>query len=1427
MAISKLKSELKKDYIFLKKVLIFYLMITQTIIECTINIYPDHHSEDDPNFQRSQVKKITNESFYYDLGYFTQRTDKYRSPKYGLNYRPVKCEKMSEDVPDPVYKSDDDVSFFGDGKGIENRYSTINNLKNKFEETKLFRNTITGYNFTCPSPIRSFHNESFEINFTIPMIATSAMQIDVRLVSEDGAVNNSIGLVDLQPNVYKKVTFFIFPQEKDIYNTSKMIFKFERDGTPNFEPPLSIVGDPDLSIQFVSQEAGDLTLSNYRVTITDIITITGTPFDINYMIRSKNGLPNNCTKDEDCFIGFMCSHFNCTPCHTTCTECYQDDFNPAGMNYCRECNVLSRNIYPRDGYCDIGYVDMSLFKDFDVKVKVDGQDFNDRETLGFWIFFSDTELSRDRDNPITDTNYPRKRERALKPEPEPEDILHHIVLKDRFVITLIQRVRKFSVYCHVYENLFSRNTTDHLYFNQSQITKINGRTYTPKREIFRKGERFFYPHPYYYKNLSVPSDKQKEFIVGNTVDQDNEFDKTIDGHWVHVSCAESFDHGLYYLKTVINGQMEYNEDHLYHEPLNRTFENGEFVKINVENDKYFKPIIYDDNVLYLQFLNFNYSDSKIYLRHLTLFKEYIPINMQYMYFDYSNVKDFYELLYYIPFTELIYGNNRYRIKGYAYEYEEQNIYLELNSTNENEIIGDVSPPLNFMHLNFPPVNKRYIEIDLLPNETTFFSKSEDMKYVYDDDSPMSCKFYLDTNKGECLDRCIDIRKLPYIGVNDKSGYCDYTCSDSMSCLKDQPTGEELDYNGGFCTHLSKAYNLFYRCEDDQIDYYFQFSGFYNSSKMEKKIPKMYSYMIDFWYYNDYSLTQLREKYFGYPPHEKHYILHTNVIDLFHFINVTDMYYLKENPNNDKSKKIGYAYYNHTLYFSLKDSFDKLIYRFQEWNRFFIYTRYNRTVEKYQMTICLNYYNVETRPKETGYCRGLTELYPTIGALENIIFCDKVCKDWESKTIHWSTGYYKNFRIWDGNNVSPRILAQYDNFYPSYTYRVSAIKYYFPMTNKYMSNNKVFDPKNEEAFEIEAGKYKFRKHNYSSKFDMIATQKLLGSCFLMNYEILYIEGNEIFEILPCKEGCERCWCTEDFQDRCFKCREGYYLNEEYFCHRIGAHYFKSPNLLNKDLDAKISKVTLIENQPAVTITFWFKTFGFAGDDHIVLFTIGDYLEVVFSSSDKDPIRPYGLSIVNDNRLVSNVFGFREMIGDWLFFSLAYHREMSDFGINYFPAMMKFELAITPYEVNITNVKKDMSLHSFSIKKDYFGLFADLKFYSQYIIGQYANDIDKQLHEPIVLTPFYYPVPVESYFAPGRNNKACFQTSYLTGANINDFECVPDEGLSHNYYGITYCNNTFKNIVGREKETKLYNESFINKDNKMCFNECYKFGNTTNE
>ena len=330
----------------------------------------------------------------------------------------------------------------------------------------------------------------------------------------------------------------------------------------------------------------------------------------------------------------------------------------------------------------------------------------------------------------------------------------------------------------------------------------------------------------------------------------------------------------------------------------------------------------------------------------------------------------------------------------------------------------------------------------------------------------------------------------------------------------------------------------------------------------------------------------------------------------------------------------------------------------------------------------------------------------------------MCKDFEENIIHWATGYYKNFRIWDGNNASPNILAQYDTFYPDLIYRVSAIKYYFPMTNKYISNNRVIDPKNKEEFVIAHGKYYFRKYNFCSTFDILEAQKKYGTCNFFKNE--FIDGKEdTYYYLGCNnDRCERCWCPKitipegDGFYNCRKCKVGSFLTSGYHCAGIGSYFFKSPNLLNRNLDAKVNKITLIENKPAVTVTFWCKTFGFAGDDHIVMFKIGENLEIVFSSSDDDPVRPYGLSVVIDNRLISNVFDFRNQIGDWVFFSIAHHKEIEDYGTVFFPTMMKFELQSQSYPVNISNVNTKMNLDSFTIKKDYFGLVANVKFYDEY-------------------------------------------------------------------------------------------------------------------
>ena len=316
MAFLSIKSELRRDYIFFKKFLIFYLVISHALISCKIEIFPDHFSKEDPNFKRSQVKRVTTQEFYYDLGYFTEKTEKYRSPKYGINYRPVKCQKMADDGAELTYNPDDSDSFFGPNKGFENIGSTLEN-NNKFDDTKLFRNTIKGNNFYCPSPIRAFHNtDRFEINLTLPIIADpSPAELEMFLFSGDGQLNASIDKTNIPANSVNMIKYLIIPNSKENY-TTEMNFKKNRDdpGTT-----ISIYGDPDLYIQFFLHSGTSITLSNYRVIVNDSNYKYGLKYT-SEMVRSKNGLRNNCTKDDDCFIGFMCSYFECKPCHTSCAE---------------------------------------------------------------------------------------------------------------------------------------------------------------------------------------------------------------------------------------------------------------------------------------------------------------------------------------------------------------------------------------------------------------------------------------------------------------------------------------------------------------------------------------------------------------------------------------------------------------------------------------------------------------------------------------------------------------------------------------------------------------------------------------------------------------------------------------------------------------------------------------------------------------------------------------------------------------------------------------------------------------------------------------------------------------------------------------------------------------------------------------------------
>ena len=746
MKLTFLKSFSKRSLLFTKQILFLYLIISNHLINSEITIFPDHYEHDDEIFTTSQVDGVTNERFYYSIGYFSESNNDYISPKYGVTFHPIKCEALSGSI---VYKDNDRKSFFGNtGKEAIISPESTRTGKNRIEETKLFQNTMTGSDIKCPSPFLLFHNEYFTITYKLPIISKLGREIvQVILLNKlNPSFSKVICEAELKQNEFNIIEIEITPKNSAIYGNNVETEYYCKNN--NVLTLITLYEPLDLYLNIKSFGGSDIVLSNYRTTIEDKSIITGVEYQTSF-IRSKNGL-NTCNQDDDCFEGHMCLGNLCLKCHSSCLRCTVDISESNAKNYCSKCNSLSISDKPNSGICEISYVEISNFENFEINIQPDGNDFNDRETMGFWVFFADTFHSA--------TN---------------AGSIFHVVLKDRLIVSLIPGNKVVRVYCHPFEDIFRHGTSDITLSNEYESQKEDG----------------------YYIIEEVPSQEQKLYMQGDD-------DYNIDGHWFHVTCAESFDHGLFYLKTVINGEKYIRETALKHETLYS----------GVENDQYFRHIINDGDYLTLQFKNWGTSGSKIYMRNFVLFKEYIPPKMQYMYFNFVGKLDFNEILYQIPFDYLEYGTD-FKIKGYRYGGFEEDIILNF-AKNKKE---DFSPPLNFKKLEIPPPNKAYKEIDLVKDELRDLQKTAEQLYVYDDYLAMSCYHFLNWELNQCTDTCINYKKVPYEGVSDVTGYCDYLCSPSMVCDYDHLNKEKLDYNGDFCLNNINGYNLFFRCEDNQAD----------------------------------------------------------------------------------------------------------------------------------------------------------------------------------------------------------------------------------------------------------------------------------------------------------------------------------------------------------------------------------------------------------------------------------------------------------------------------------------------------------------------------------------------------------------------------------------------------------------------------------
>ena len=268
-----------------------------------------------------------------------------------------------------IYNDNDRNSFFLDieGKPIRIIDSTRSG-KNKLEETKLYQNTIIGNNIICPSPFRLFHNKYFTITYKLPIICTIGnTKVDINLLDNNINLGN-ICSIDLTQNEYDIIEIEITPKNSAIYGNEVETEFFCKNN--NKLKVLKLKEPLNLFLQIVSDNSNNFALSNYKTTIIDQSIKTGEEYKT-YFIRSKNGL-NTCKEDDDCFEGHLCLGNLCLKCHSSCLRCSVDISESNANNYCTKCNSLSVSQQPDRGVCEMGYVEISQFENFEINILPDG-----------------------------------------------------------------------------------------------------------------------------------------------------------------------------------------------------------------------------------------------------------------------------------------------------------------------------------------------------------------------------------------------------------------------------------------------------------------------------------------------------------------------------------------------------------------------------------------------------------------------------------------------------------------------------------------------------------------------------------------------------------------------------------------------------------------------------------------------------------------------------------------------------------------------------------------------------------------------------------------------------------------------------------------------------------------------------------------------
>ena len=763
-------------------------------------------------------------------------------------------------------------------------------------------------------------------------------------------------------------------------------------------------------------------------------------------------------------------------------------------------------------------------------------------------------------------------------------------------------------------------------------------------------------------------------------------------------------------------------------------------------------------------------EFKFYIKEFILFREYLPEPYDNKYFSYEKIFssnfELPEVMFIIPFDEMIRHDDKYDIKCYSYDGSIIQSTITITPVYEADTYS-LYPPKNFRRLNLLGRNEKYTSPDLI--DISQVVKDNNTLIAAFDNVALSCidNFFLTYKKdstfeeteyrGSCNLNCFEGYSMLH-GLSENKGFCNKECYSNEVCLRSNL--DLLDIRSKFKCKTG-FYENYHRCEnyDNEEERVFYYNADQDPANIVIKVSQynLKSYIIDFWM----QPRQLNRRDIG------DNFFYTNQFKIYRK-GTQGFFYSFENRMDTPFTLINgvWGHYTIEVYYDPKQSYNKKSKIYLQRN----FLTYNEEAVEYSENAL---------------------------PLEYIYFCNQRISSCNNLRLGWNAANYKNLRLIDGNMAQRHILYRYDEYYLNYKYLISSIKFYYPLFGHYIANNLWSQYKSEESvFDTNSptNNWYFPQYSYSNA--IIDTCATCNKCFK--------ETEDTFDCYSCNAD-RHLYKSEKISSRKITCKDN--NNKNYvLCLPTNSNFQMIP--------LKGIKT------PGVTVNFFIKIYGFAIGGNVDIIYLGEKLKISYNS-DLDS-GYFGLNLITykgDNEIVvSNYYHFRRFFGVWTFISVSVYDQTYE---SFFPPMVRFE--VNDKKIPIIGPLENLSIGAISFSEHLFALVRSLTVYTTYLIGTNTFEMNKdERNFQVNNLNKYIKKPVEnqneilSYFDAVSSEEDCLFAKFgITATDkenpaniIPKYNCVIDE-LDEVYY---------LGLLGGKKYYKFTSDEFPYPTNKTGPGNC---------